>query len=78
MSTLQDIIIKLKRITVNDEPNESLENEIISYQMFNTEIVVICFPKYSPDLKQRTPVLQGIAELIYLNAGDGESFNYMF
>ena len=37
-----------------------------------------CFPKYSPDLKQRTPVLQGIAGHIYLNAADGESFNYMF
>lgn len=66
-------------MAINGEPNESLDNEIIiSYQMFNAEIVVTYFPKCSPDLKQRTPVLQGIAKHIYLNAADGESFNYMF
>lgn len=66
-------------MTINGQPNESLDNEIIiSYQMFNAEIVVTYFPKYSPGLKQRTPALQGIAEHVYLNAADGESFNYMF
>lgn len=39
-------------MAINGEPNESLDNEIIiSYQMFNAEIVVTYFPKCSPDLK---------------------------
>lgn len=44
--------ISLKGIAINGEPNESLDNDvIISYEMFNTEIVVTYYPKYSPDLK---------------------------